>query len=102
MIDSGTPPRLTLVLGGARSGKSALAERLLTAGPGPWAYIATAQAFDDEMRERIAQHRARRAGGWVTYEAPVELPQVLRDQAASQPVLVDSRPGASGRADWWT
>ena len=89
MIDSGKSPRLTLVLGGARSGKSALAERLLTAGPGPWAYIATAQAFDDEMRERIAQHRARRAGGWVTYEAPVELPQVLRDQAASQPVLVD-------------
>ncbi len=89
MIDSGKNPGLALILGGARSGKSALAERLLTAGPGPWAYIATAQAFDDEMRDRIAQHQARRADGWVTYEAPVELPQVLRDKTVSQPVLVD-------------
>jgi adenosylcobinamide kinase / adenosylcobinamide-phosphate guanylyltransferase len=86
---SGKSPGLTLVLGGARSGKSALAERLLAAEPGPWAYIATAQAFDDEMRERIAVHQARRTAGWLTFEAPLELPQMLIQQTADKPVLVD-------------
>ncbi|MEQ1576248.1 MAG: bifunctional adenosylcobinamide kinase/adenosylcobinamide-phosphate guanylyltransferase [Hyphomicrobium sp.] len=88
-LSSGKLPRLTLILGGARSGKSALAEQLLSAEPGPWAYIATAQAFDDEMRVRIAQHRARRVDGWTTYDAPVELARALADQTAGQPVLVD-------------
>ena len=51
-------PRLTLVLGGARSGKSRHAESLITASaPPPWIYIATAQALDAEMTERIAHHR---------------------------------------------
>jgi len=80
---------LTLVLGGARSGKSMLAEQLLTAGPGPWAYIATAQAFDDEMRQRIGLHQARRKQGWMTFEAPIDLPQVLASQSKDLPVLVD-------------
>ncbi|MCA1263096.1 bifunctional adenosylcobinamide kinase/adenosylcobinamide-phosphate guanylyltransferase, partial [Nitratireductor aquimarinus] len=59
---------LHFVLGGARSGKSRHAETLIEAAPAPWHYIATAQAFDDEMRERIAIHRARRkgAGAWQT------------------------------------
>jgi len=79
---------LTFVLGGARSGKSRHAEALVTAAPGPWTYIATGQAFDDEMRARIAQHRAERMPGWTTVEAPVDLPGAL-DRAGGAPVLVD-------------
>lgn len=77
---------LTLVLGGARSGKSAYAETLVAAQPAPWVYVATAQAFDDEMRTRIAEHRARRAAGWVTVEAPLDFSDAL---ASDRPVLVD-------------
>ena len=80
--------RLTLVLGGARSGKSRYAEALITRLPPPWVYVATAQAFDDEMRTRIAEHRARRAAGWRTVEAPLALADALRD-AGNAPVLVD-------------
>ena len=79
---------LTLVLGGARSGKSRYAEGLVTALPGPWTYVATGQAFDDEMRARIAQHRAERVPGWLTVDAPVDLPGALAG-AGSAPVLVD-------------
>lgn len=82
------PARLTLVLGGARSGKSRHAESIITALPGPWVYIATAQAFDDEMRDRIAAHRARRASGWNTMEAPVDLAGALAT-ASGHPALVD-------------
>jgi adenosylcobinamide kinase/adenosylcobinamide-phosphate guanylyltransferase len=80
-------PSLSLVLGGARSGKSRFAEALVTAHPAPWTYLATAQAFDDEMRDRVALHRARRDSGWRTVEAPVELAAALR--AHRGPVLVD-------------
>jgi adenosyl cobinamide kinase/adenosyl cobinamide phosphate guanylyltransferase len=80
--------RLTLILGGARSGKSRHAEALVTSHPPPWVYIATAQAFDDEMRERIAAHRARREAGWQTLEAPLDLTGALA-QAEDAPVLVD-------------
>lgn len=80
-------PDLTLVLGGARSGKSRYAESLF--GPGPRRYIATAQAFDQEMRARIAAHRAGRAeAGWETDEEPLDLAGALR-RAAADPVLVD-------------
>lgn len=80
---------LTLVLGGARSGKSALAERLtLGAGPDPL-YIATAEAWDEEMRARIARHRDDRAGrGWQTLEEALDLPGALA-RAGARPVLVD-------------
>ena len=77
---------LTLVLGGARSGKSRHAEALVTRSPPPWRYIATAQAYDDEMRARIATHRASRPTGWDTVEAPLDLAQAL---ATPHPVLVD-------------
>ncbi|MGO4333359.1 bifunctional adenosylcobinamide kinase/adenosylcobinamide-phosphate guanylyltransferase [Labrys sp. KB_33_2] len=80
-------PRLTLVLGGARSGKSRHAENLISAHPAPWTYIATAETFDDEMRARIGEHQARRDANWRTVDAPLALPGAL---AATQgPVLVD-------------
>ncbi len=80
--------RLALVLGGARSGKSRHAEGLITARPPPWVYVATAAAQDDEMRERIAAHRARRPDGWRTVEAPLALDDAL-DRVPTAPVLVD-------------
>lgn len=82
-------PPLTLVLGGARSGKSSYAEGLMTALPKPWGYIATAEAFDDEMRQRIAQHQARRGRNWVQYEAPLDIAATLSGAAADQACLVD-------------
>ncbi|TYR32529.1 bifunctional adenosylcobinamide kinase/adenosylcobinamide-phosphate guanylyltransferase [Mesorhizobium microcysteis] len=80
---------MTFVLGGARSGKSRHAEKLVSAFPAPWTYIATAEAFDDEMRERIEHHRARRDSGWLTLEAPLDLADALARVADGQPVLVD-------------
>jgi len=75
-IDSGPHKRrVILVTGGARSGKSLIAEScaLDLAGGGPLTYIATAQSFDDEMAVRIAKHRARREPCWHTVEAPLDL-----------------------------
>ena len=85
-VTSKSLPPLTLVLGGARSGKSRHAEALVMRLPPPWTYVATGQAFDDEMRARIAGHRARRAAGWDTVEAPFDLPAAL---GMPGPVLVD-------------
>lgn len=62
--------KLTLVLGGAASGKSALGERLARTGPAPHHYVATAEALDAEMAERIGRHRERRAADWCVAEAP--------------------------------
>ncbi len=80
---------LTFVIGGARSGKSRHAELLVTALPSPWTYIATAQAYDDEMRERIALHRARRGEGWTTVDAPLDLVGAIEALPDGQPLLVD-------------
>jgi len=83
--DEGT----TFVLGGARSGKSRYAEGLITARPPPWVYIATAEARDEEMAARIAEHKERRAAGWQTIEAPHELAEALSATAPDAAVLVD-------------
>ncbi len=80
--------RLTLVLGGARSGKSRYAESLFSAWPPPWIYLATAQAGDDEMNARIESHRARRHESWLTIEAPRDLVAALAERKGS-PVLID-------------
>lgn len=83
------PETLTFLLGGARSGKSAHAERLITQFPAPWAYVATAQAYDDEMLERISIHQSRRGEGWRTLDAPLDLVRALEGLADGEPVLVD-------------
>ena len=81
---------ITLIIGGARSGKSRAGEALVTAGPAPWVYIATAEAFDDEMKDRIAAHRAARVPGWRTVDAPLGLAEVLaREAAEARPILID-------------
>ena len=76
-----TPPRadarITLILGGARSGKSRLAERLAESRAGRLVYIATAEAWDDEMRTRIAEHKARRGERWQDVETPLGIADAL-------------------------
>ena len=83
---------ITLVLGGARSGKSRYAESLIAALPPPWqppwSYLATAEAGDTEMAARIATHRARRGPQWQTIEAPRDLVAALKSRE-TMPVLVD-------------
>lgn len=81
--------RLALVVGGARSGKSALAERLVTGTARRRHYIATADAWDDEMKARIAEHRAARGAAWETVEAPLDLAGALAAVPAEDAVLVD-------------
>lgn len=80
----------TLILGGARSGKSALAERLATASGHEVVYIATAQAHDAEMAARIAHHRAQRPAHWLSVEEPMALAAALEAHARpGRCVLVD-------------
>lgn len=82
-------PALTLVIGGARSGKSRLAEGLVTATGLPRHYIATAEAWDDEMRDRIAQHQADRGADWTTWGTPRAVEAVLPQIPAGEVVLLD-------------
>jgi adenosylcobinamide kinase / adenosylcobinamide-phosphate guanylyltransferase len=80
----------TLILGGARSGKSALAERLARESGSDVVYIATAQAHDAEMAARIAHHRDRRPAHWQSVEEPLALAGALRAYARpDRCVLVD-------------
>ena len=82
--------RVALILGGARSGKSRHAQRLADGSGLAKVFLATAEGLDDEMRERIARHRADRDGGWRTREEPLELVAALKEEAApGKIVLVD-------------
>ena len=78
-----------LILGGARSGKSAWAERLAAQRGQPVLYLATATAGDEEMAARIAQHRAARPNGWTTMEEPLHLLRAIDAADVGQTVLVD-------------
>jgi len=77
-----------LVLGGARSGKSRYAQGRAEALPGDLIFVATAQAQDEEMRERIARHRADRGPRWRTIEAPIELAEAVAAEAGPARVLL--------------
>jgi adenosylcobinamide kinase/adenosylcobinamide-phosphate guanylyltransferase len=80
---------LTFLLGGARSGKSSLAVELASQWAGPVTFIATGEAGDDEMAERIRQHRQERPAGWTTVEEPVELALALEAAPADAGIVVD-------------
>ena len=77
-----------LILGGARSGKSALAEKMAATSGKRVIYIATAQALDDEMRRRIAHHQSRRPPQWGLVESPLNLAATLRQHAAPDVCLL--------------
>jgi adenosylcobinamide kinase/adenosylcobinamide-phosphate guanylyltransferase len=105
------PLRLILILGGARSGKSAFAERLATSSGRSVAFIATATAGDDEMRSRIARHRASRPKEWHTLEEPLDLARaILAASDLADVVLLDcitlwlanwlsQQPGTNGEGE---
>lgn len=82
-------PALSLVLGGAASGKSAFAERLVTGTGRPRVYFATAQAFDDEMRSKVDRHKEMRGAGWTTIEEPLDVGRTLAAIGGDNAVLLD-------------
>ena len=82
--------RLSLILGGARSGKSTFAEALAQKrGGDDVLFVATAEALDDEMRERISNHRVARPGNWRTLEAPREVARALQSMPSTRVTLID-------------
>ena len=82
-------PLVTLVLGGARSGKSRYAEELIEA-QGKGLYLATAEPTDEEMRSRISKHRLRRGEAWETIEEPYNIVEVIaKETRPHRPILVD-------------
>ncbi len=81
--------RSVLLLGGARSGKSAAGQALAESIDAPVAIVVTGQAFDDEMAERIGRHQADRPSGWVTVEAPHELAAGVESVDGDHTLLLD-------------
>ena len=79
---------LQLILGGARSGKSRLAEKLAAESGCAVTYIATSQPLDGEMNERVRHHRERRPAHWALIEEPIELARVLREHARADACLL--------------
>jgi adenosylcobinamide kinase / adenosylcobinamide-phosphate guanylyltransferase len=80
---------LTMLLGPARSGKSRTAVRMARAWEGPVVVVATAEARDREMAERIARHRAERPASWETLEEPIELEEAIRSVPSDAAAIVD-------------
>ncbi len=81
---------ITFVLGGARSGKSSFALAGASALPGRKVYVATAQALDEEMKERVRKHREERTKEWATLEEPLAVPAALKDMHTRyEVVLID-------------
>lgn len=80
---------LIVLIGGVRSGKSRLAVELARRARGEVAFIATAQAGDDEMRARIERHRADRPAGWRTFEAPLDLGRAIAATQPADTVIID-------------
>jgi adenosylcobinamide kinase / adenosylcobinamide-phosphate guanylyltransferase len=80
---------LTFLLGGARSGKSALAVRTASSWNGPVVFVATGTPGDEEMAERIRRHRAERPAVWTTVEEPVQLREALRGVPSDACLVVD-------------
>jgi adenosylcobinamide kinase/adenosylcobinamide-phosphate guanylyltransferase len=80
--------RLSLILGGARSGKSSYAEKIALESGLPVTYIATAQVYDEEFGKRVEQHRTRRPASWKTVEEPHHLAQALGREASVDRCLV--------------
>ena len=83
------PGSLVLVTGGTRSGKSVFAERLAASHDGPVLYVATAEAGDAEMAQRIERHRAARPAGWTTVEAATDLLAAVDSVPATDFLIVD-------------
>lgn len=81
--------KLTFVLGGAASGKSTIAEQIVNASGKAKVYLATAQAFDIEMKEKIEKHQESRGDGWTTVEEPFEISQVVASQNGDVVLLID-------------
>ena len=84
-----TLPRLSLVLGGAASGKSAFAEGLIKQAHAKPTYIATSQVFDDEMAAKVAAHKTMRGDDWTTIEEPLDIAAALAKVPNDAPVLID-------------
>ncbi|WP_171101034.1 bifunctional adenosylcobinamide kinase/adenosylcobinamide-phosphate guanylyltransferase [Ruegeria sp. HKCCD7255] len=82
-------PDLTLVLGGAASGKSAFSEQLVVSSGKNRVYLASSQVFDDEMRQKVERHIVQRGAGWTTIEAPFDLDPALCDLTADDACLID-------------